>query len=82
MTLWNNLRYASRQLAKNPAFTTTVLATLGLCIGANTAIYTIVDTLYFKALPASIPVRMVSSGRSFGTMPRFWTALSTVVPRE
>jgi len=58
MTLWNNLRYAGRQLAKNPAFTTTVLATLGLCIGANTAIYTIVDTLYFKALPYPDPSRL------------------------
>ncbi|MGA8030156.1 MAG: ABC transporter permease [Bryobacteraceae bacterium] len=59
MTLLNNLRYAVRQLRKNPGFTITVLATLGLCIGANTAIYTVVDTLFFRALPYPDPDRLV-----------------------
>ncbi len=59
MTLWNDFRYAARQLVKSPAFTVTVLATLGLCIGANTAIYSIVDTLFFKPLPYPDPSRLV-----------------------
>lgn len=59
MTLWNDFRYAARQLRKSPAFTITVLATLGLCIGANTAIYTIVDTLFFRALPYPDPGRLL-----------------------
>ncbi len=59
MTRWNDLRYAARQLRKSPAFTITVLATLGLCIGANTAIFTIVDTLFFRALPYPDPARLV-----------------------
>jgi predicted permease len=54
-----DFRYAARQLVKSPAFTITVLATLGLCIGANTAIYTIVDTLFFKPLPYPDPSRLV-----------------------
>lgn len=58
MTLWNDLRYAARQLAKSPVFTITVLVTLGLCIGANTAIYTTVDTLFFKPLPYPDPSRL------------------------
>lgn len=59
MTLRNDFRHAARQLAKNPAFTITILATLGLCIGANTAIYTVVDTLFFKPLPYPDPNRLV-----------------------
>src|SRR5579884_32089 len=54
-----DLRYAVRQLRKNPTFTMTVLATLSLCIGANTAIYTIVDALFFKPLPYPDPSRLV-----------------------
>jgi predicted permease len=57
--LAQDLRYAARQLAKSPSFTTTVLATLGLCIGVNTAIFTIVDTLFFKPLPYPDPSRLV-----------------------
>lgn len=59
MTLWKNLLYAARQLRQSPAFTLTVLATLALCIGANTAIYTIVDTLFFRPLPYPDPNRLV-----------------------
>src|SRR5690348_14908189 len=54
-----DLRYAGRQLRGTRAFTITVLATLSLCIGANTAIYTIVDTLFFKPLPYPDPGRLV-----------------------
>ena len=57
--LFQNFRYAARQLAQNPVFTITVLATLALCIGANTAIYTIVDTLFFKPLPYPDSSRLV-----------------------
>jgi hypothetical protein len=59
MTLWNNLRYAARQLRKSPAFTTTTILTLGLCVGANTAIYTLVDTLFFRPLPYPHPERLI-----------------------
>ncbi|MBV8810255.1 MAG: ABC transporter permease [Acidobacteriaceae bacterium] len=59
MPLWNDLRFASRQVRKSPVFTITVLTTLGLCIGANAAIYSLVDTLFFKALPYPDPGRLV-----------------------
>ncbi|HEX4228013.1 MAG TPA: ADOP family duplicated permease [Bryobacteraceae bacterium] len=54
-----DLRYAAHQLVRSPAFTITVLATLALCIGANTAIYTIVDTLFFRPLPYPDSGRLV-----------------------
>lgn len=54
-----NFRYAARQLRKSRVFTITVLATLGLCIGANTAVFTIVDTLFFRPPPYPDPQRLV-----------------------
>ncbi|HEV2446664.1 MAG TPA: ABC transporter permease [Candidatus Sulfopaludibacter sp.] len=57
-TLRQNLRYALRQLARNPGFTLTVTVTLALAIGANTAIFSIVNALLLKSLPYLHPERM------------------------
>jgi predicted permease len=51
MSLPGNLRYSARQLRNHPSFTLTVIATLALCIGANTAVFTVVDTLFFRPPP-------------------------------
>jgi predicted permease len=56
--LIRDLRYGLRQLRDNPGFTTTVVVTLALAIGANTAIFSIVNTLMLKSLPYSHPDRM------------------------
>ena len=53
-----NLRYAQRQLARNPGFTFTVLMTLALSIGANTAIFSLVNALLIKALPYPHPEQL------------------------
>ncbi len=53
-----NLRFALRQLRRNPGFTATVIVTLALSIGANTAIFSIVNALMLKSLPYAHPERM------------------------
>lgn len=53
-----NLRFAVRQLLRNPGFTVTVVLTLALSIGANTAIFSIVNALMLKSLPYPQPDRM------------------------
>ena len=56
--LGQNLRFAARQLRRNPGFTMTVILTLALAIGANTAIFSMVNALMLKSLPYSHPERM------------------------
>ncbi|HEX8926456.1 MAG TPA: ADOP family duplicated permease, partial [Terriglobales bacterium] len=56
--LEQNLRYAVRQLRSNPGFTATVIITLALAIGANTAIFSIVNALMLRSLPYSHPERI------------------------
>ena len=59
MTFWNTLRYAARQLRKSTALSITVVATLALCIGANTAIYSVVDALFLRPLPYPNPENLL-----------------------
>jgi predicted permease len=56
--LGQNLKFALRQLWRNPGFTLTVVLTLALSIGANTAIFSIVNALMLKSLPYPHPERM------------------------
>jgi hypothetical protein len=47
--------YAVRSLAKSPGFTATVLLTLGLAIGANAAVFSLIDALAWRTLPVADP---------------------------
>ena len=56
--LWQDLRFGLRMLTRNPGFTVTVVFTLAFSIGANTAIFSIVNALLLKNLPYAQPERM------------------------
>jgi predicted permease len=55
-----NVKFALRRLRKSPGFAVTVLLTLAIGIGANTAVFTVLNSVLFKPLPYQEPERLVS----------------------
>jgi putative ABC transport system permease protein len=67
--LWHDVRHAFRKLARSPGFTLVVVLVLGLGIGANTAIFSIVNAVLIRPLPFRDPDRLVMLFESFKAAP-------------
>lgn len=58
-SIWQDLRYAARQLRNSPGFTAVAVLSLALGIAANTSIFTVIDTLLLKTLPVPEPGQLL-----------------------
>ena len=73
-TFFQDLRYAARQLWKHPAFAVTAILTLALGIGANTAIFTVVQSILLAPLPYADASRIMA-------LETHWTDSGRIRPR-
>src|SRR5439155_21985896 len=87
----NDLRFALRQLLKNPGFTTVAVLTLALCLGANLVIFAVVDSVLLRPLPFGEPDRLVTTinaypkagvPRSGSSLPNYYDRREAIVAFE
>ena len=61
--MWSDLRYSIRSFLKTPALTSVILLTLALGIGANSAIFSVIDAVLLRPAPVKDIERLSMSGR-------------------
>jgi len=76
-TLWQDLRYGARMLRKNPGLTSVAVLTTALGIAANVTVFSVVDALFLRSVPAKNPERLVriqapeNDGGGYFSVPEF-----------
>jgi predicted permease len=70
-TLWNDLRYGARMLLRSPGFTLVAALTLGMGIGANTAIFSFVNSLFLRPLAVTNPDQVMRLYAEYASVRKF-----------